>query len=387
MNSKLKMGMIGGGTGSFIGAIHRMAAGLDGLIELKAGAFSTRAEISSETGKNLFLDPERVYSDYETMISKESELPEDERVDFVSIVTPNFVHFDPAVKALKAGIPVILDKPMTLTVEEAYMLRDIVKETGLPFALTHTYTGYPMVKEAKALIRNGRIGEITKVYVEYPQGWLSTKLEDSGQTQASWRTDPKKSGMSGAMGDIGTHAENIVEYVSGLHITEVCAMLNTVVKGRNLDDDGAAFLRFNNGATGLLSASQVLTGEENTLKFRIYGTKGGIEWKHSDANSLILKSPGEPIKIFRAGVDLEYLSSEARMNSRTPSGHPEGFIEAFANIYKNFAMAIRKYKFHEEVPEENLDFPGVEDGVRGMAFIKAMVESTQLNQKWVALEV
>ena len=378
--------MIGGGKGAFIGAIHRMAIGVDGQIELVAGAFSVDPEDSKETGKQLFLNPDRTYGSYDEMFEKESQLPEEERIDFVSIVTPNFVHFDPAAKALKHDIAVVLEKPMTLTVEEAFELRDVVNNTGIPFAVTNTYTGYPMVKEARDIIKRGDLGEIRKVYVEYPQGWLATKLEDSGQMQASWRTDPKRSGMSGAMGDIGTHAENIVEYVSGLHITEVCAMLNTVVKGRNLDDDGAAFLKFDNGATGLLSASQVLTGEENTLKFRIYGTKGGLEWKHNDPNSLTMRWAGSPVQTLRAGVDNEYLSGAASANMRTPSGHPEGFIEAFANIYTNFSRAVRNYKYGESFPDELMDFPGVEDGVRGMAFVKAMVESSDAGQRWVKIE-
>ncbi|WP_187328823.1 Gfo/Idh/MocA family protein [Echinicola rosea] len=384
---KLRMGMIGGGPGSFIGAVHRIAANMDGKIELVAGAFSSKPEKSEQAGKELSLDSSRVYQSYDEMYEKEKQLPEGERIDFVSIVTPNHVHFDPTIKALQNGFHVVLDKPMTLTLDEAKQLEKTIEQTGMLFCLTHTYTGYPMVKEARQLIANGTLGNIRKVYVEYPQGWLWKDFSDEGNKQAAWRTDPKKSGVAGCMGDIGTHAMNLAEYVSGLKLDKLCADLNTIVDGRTLDDDGIVLLKFDNGASGVLMASQVASGAENNLKIRVYGDKAGLEWQQEDANSLILRHPEQPDQIYRAGGNVPYLSSYALANTRTPAGHPEGYLEAFANHYNNFTKTLLA-KINGQTPEKEwLDFPGADDGVRGMAFIEQVVKSGQSEQKWTKLEV
>lgn len=384
-NIRLKMGMIGGGPGSFIGAIHRIAANIDGEIELVCGAFSSDPEKSKAAGQSLHLHPRRVYRTYPEMLEKESQLPQEERMDFVSIVTPNHVHFEPAKMALEMGFHVVLDKPMTLSLQEAYELKQLVEKSGLYFCLTHTYTGYPMVKQARQMVQAGTFGTIRKVYVEYPQGWLSTPLEQTDNKQASWRTDPGKSGKGGAMGDIGTHAFNLAEYVSGLQLSQLCADLNIVVEGRQLDDDGAVLLRFSNGASGTLMATQVAAGEENNVKIRVYGEKGGLEWKQEDANSLLVKWLDKPTEIYRAGTG--YLSSYASHNSRTPSGHPEGYLEAFANHYRNFALCVKAKQQGQEPKAEWLDFPGAEDGLRGMAFIEKSVQSSESEQKWTAFDV
>lgn len=382
MDRKLRMGMIGGGPGAFIGAVHRNAALMDGQIELVCGAFSSNPEKSKETGKSLYLPDDRVYGSYQEMIEKESQLPEGERMDFVSIVTPNHVHFDPARQALEHGFPVVLDKPMTFSLDEAIRLRELVDETGLEFCLTHTYTGYPMVKEARHIVTTGELGTIRKVYVEYPQGWLSTRLEQAGNKQAAWRTDPERSGIAGAMGDIGTHAANLAEYVSGLKITKLCADISTFVPGRALDDDGSVLLKFENGASGVLFATQVASGEENCIKIRVYGEKGGIEWKQDDANSLVIRWPDKPVEIRRTGGNVSYLSNYAIHNTRTPAGHPEGYLEAFANLYRNFALTVRARMNGEGPKAEWLDFPNVDDGLRGMLFIDKVIESGKSDQKW-----
>jgi len=380
MNRKLRMGMIGGGKGAFIGAVHRMAAMLDGECELVCGAFSSTPERSRESGETLHLPPERVYGTYEEMIEKERKLPEGERMDFVSIVTPNHLHFHPAKLALESGFPVMCDKPMTYNLAEAKELEAIVGKTGLLFGLTHNYTGYPLVKEAREIVRSGRLGRIRKIVVEYPQGWLSTKLEDTGQKQASWRTDPGRSGIANCMGDIGTHAENLCEYVTGLEITELCADLTVFVEGRLLDDDGNVLVHFDNGARGILYASQISAGEENPLRIRVYGEKGGLEWRQEEPNTLVLRWLDRPIELIRAAGG--YLSERARFNTRLPMGHPEGFIEAFANIYRNFILALRSILDGEEPRPEYMDFPSVKDGVRGMAFIETVVESSRSESKW-----
>ena len=383
--SRIRMGMIGGGPGAFIGNVHRMAANLDGEIELVCGAFSRDPEKSKEAGEELALDPDRVYPDFKSMILAEKDLPADQRMEFVSIVTPNHVHFEPADLALKNGFHVVIDKPVTFSLEEAKKLAETLKASGLQLCLTHTYTGYPMIKEAKSIVDSGKLGVVRKVYVEYPQGWLSTKLEEGHQKQADWRTDPKRSGMGGAVGDIGTHAENLAEYVTGLKITEVNAQLNTVVEGRLLDDDSSILLRFDNGATGNLIATQVAAGEENDLKLRVYGEFGGIEWCHGDPNTLWVKWLDKPAEKRRAGVDNSYLSEEALIHSRTPSGHPEGYIEAFANLYRNFAFTMRSLRNGETPDPRYLDFPGIEDGIRGMAFIETVVTANNQPDKWVKL--
>lgn len=377
------MGMVGGGIGSFIGAIHRNAAFLDNCIELVCGSFSSDYQNSIETGENLFLDSSRIYKTYDEMIDKESKLDSSKRMDIVSIVTPNHIHFDPAYKALDNGFPVIIDKPMTYDSEQAKNLVDKVNETGIPFAVTHTYTGYPMVKEAKSIIKSGKIGKIRKVAVEYPQGWLTTNLESTDNKQASWRTDPGKSGKAGSMGDIGTHAANMVEYVTGKKIIKLLSKVNVFVEGRLLEDDGNVLITLENGIEGNLMTSQIATGEENDLKIRVWGDSGGIEWKHSSPNTLLLKLNGRPNQIYRAGVNNSYLSDFALANCRTPSGHPEGFIEAFANIYRNFSYSVKNYNNNKK-DDLIYDYPTVEEGYRGMRFIDAVIDSSK-NSKWIKI--
>ena len=380
---KLRMGMVGGGKDAFIGAIHRIAANMDGLIELSCGMFSINPEIAKDSAESLFIPPDRTYYSYEEMIKKESELPADKRVDFFTIVTPNFAHFAPAIMALDHGFNVVIEKPMTFTLDEAKQLKKKVDETGLVLCLTHTYSGFPMVKQAKAMIAEGKLGKVRKIYVEYPQGWLSKLSEREGNAQAAWRTDPKRSGKAGCMGDIGTHAAHLAEYVSGLKITKICADLNIVVEGRALDDDGGVLLKFDNGASGVLMASQVAAGEENAIKIRLYGEKGGLEWSHHEPNTLLAKWLDEPTQIFRAGANNgKFLSTFATHNCRTPAGHPEGYLEAFGNIYRNFALTLQSRLEGTKPTKEMLDFPGTDDGVRGMAFIDNVVASAQSDKKW-----
>lgn len=379
MKKKIKMGMIGGGSGSFIGAIHRIAAFLDGEIKLVSGCFSSNFSNSIATGKSLFMHEGRIYENYREMIEEEAKMPDGERIDFISIVTPNHLHFEPAMLALEKGFHVILDKPMTFSLEEALLLEKKAKESGLLFAVTHTYTGYPMVKEAKERIRKGELGNLRRIYVEYPQGWLAQDIADNNK-QAAWRVDPKRSGKAGCMGDIGTHCFNLVEYITGLKATEVCAELNTFVPCRLLDDDGAVLIRYEGGAKCVLMASQIAIGEENNLKIRIYGDKGSLEWNQHDPNTMLLKWPDKPTQMLRVGQ--HYLSALARFNTRTPAGHPEGYIEAFANIYRNFALALHSIKRGKKPRAEYLDFPTVEDGVRGMKFIETVVASSQSEEKW-----
>jgi len=376
------MGMVGGGTDAFIGAIHRLAALMDGQIELVCGCFSIHPEISLVSGKSYFLPDHRIYKTYREMFEKEVKLPEGERMDFVTIVTPNVAHFDPAMMALEHGFHVVIDKPITFTLEEAKLLKAKLEQTGLVLALTHTYSGYPAVKEARERVRRGDFGKIRKVYVEYPQGWLSAKQEDMGNAQASWRTDPKRSGKAGCMGDIGTHAHHLAEYITGLKTVEVCAELNRFVPGRMLDDDGTALLRFDNGASGVLMATQIAVGEENALKIRIYGENGGCEWFQHEPNTLLVKWADRPAEIVRTGNG--YMSDIAKVNTRTPGGHPEGYLEAFANIYRNFSLTVRSKMNGKEPKPEWLDFPTVEDGIRGMQFIETVVEAGyNSNQKWI----
>jgi predicted dehydrogenase len=386
MNRKLRMGMVGGGLDAFIGAVHRLAANMDGLIEVCCGALSINPEIAKQSGKVLFLPEDRTYLTFEEMIDKESKLPADKRMDFVTIVTPNFAHFAPAVAALEKGFHVVIEKPITFTLDEAKLLKKKVQDTGLLLCLTHTYSGYPMVKHAKSMVKAGDFGKIRKVWVEYPQGWLSKMSEREGNAQAAWRTDPKRSGKAGCMGDIGTHAAHLAEYISGLKITELCADLNIMVPGRALDDDGNVLLKFENGAAGVLMASQVAAGEENALRIRVYGEKGGLEWAQHEPNTLIVKWLDKPTQIYRAGTN-GYLSSYGLHNARTPAGHPEGYLEAFANLYRNFALTLTARIDGTKPKEEALDFPGVEDGIRGMAFIDSVVKSGQSKDKWTKFEV
>lgn len=380
---KLRMGMVGGSLDAFIGAVHRMAAWLDGEIELVCGAFSSNEEKSKLTGTALHLPSHRSYGSYEEMIRTEAGLPADERMDFISIVTPNHLHFGPAKLAMENGFHVVLDKPVTFTLEEALELKKVIDATGTLFCLTHTYTGYPMIKEARQLIAAGKIGKIRKVYVEYPQGWLTEFKEGSNYKQAAWRTDPNRSGISGCMGDIGTHAFNMAEYVTGLKVDAVCADLQITVPGRLLDDDGSVLLRLEQGVSGNLFATQVAAGEENNLKIRVYGEKGGIEWKQEEANSLLVKWLDTPTQVYRAGTP--YLSSFARFGTRTPPGHPEGYLEAFANIYRNFAFTLQCRLANSTPKEEWLDFPGIDAGIRGMRFVEKVVESNASEIKWTTL--
>lgn len=385
MKRKLRMGMIGGGKGAFIGAVHRIAANMDGLIELKAGALSEIADIAKESGKDLFIAEDRIYTSYEDMIQREATLPEDKRLDFISIVTPNFVHFPPAMMALEHGFNVVIEKPITFTLEEAKQLKQQVEKTSKLLCLTHTYSGYPMVKQARQMVKEGKLGKIRKVVVQYPQGWLSKLTEREGNMQASWRTDPSKSGKAGAMGDIGTHAAHLAEYITGLKITKLCADLNIMVEGRRLDDDGNVLLRFENGAAGVLVASQIAAGEENALNISVYGENGGLQWYQMEPNSLIVKWLDKPMEIYRAGTP--FVGNYAKFNTRTPGGHPEGYLEAFGNIYRNFAITLSARIEGTTPPEEALDFPSVEDGIRGMAFIDNVVASSQSNEKWTEHKV
>jgi predicted dehydrogenase len=382
---KLRMGMIGGGRNAFIGAVHRIAANIDGLIELSCAALSSNPETAKASGRDLFLPEDRNYGSYKEMFEAESKLPATERMHFVSIVTPNFAHFEPAMMALENGFHVVIDKPMTLTLEEAKKLEAKVQETGLILCLTHTYSGYPMVKQARQMVKEGKFGKIRKVCVEYPQGWLSEPSEKDGNQQAAWRTNPSKSGISGCMGDIGTHAAQLAEYISDLEIIQLCADLNRVVEGRQLDDDGNILLKFNNGANGILMASQIAAGEENALTIKVYGEKGGLEWHQEEPNTLKVKWQNAPAQLYRTGND--YNSSFAKHNHRTPSGHPEGYLEAFANIYRNFALTLNTQLAGGTPTEEMLDFPDAADGVRGMAFIENVVASGQSDQKWFDFKI
>lgn len=372
LGRKITYGMVGGGPGAFIGAVHRMAAVLDGRMELAAGSFSSNPEKSKQTGETLLLPTSRVYGSYQEMAEKESRLPPGERIDFVSIVTPNSSHFKIAKAFIEAGFNVICDKPMTTTLEDAEALCGLVKKRGVVFALTHNYTGYPMVKQAKEMVRKGEIGKVRKIVVEYPQGWLHADLDAQGAKQAVWRTDPSQAGVSSCIGDIGTHAENLVRYITGLEIEEICADLTTFVQGRRLEDDGNILVHYKGGARGILYASQISIGEENSLKIRVYGEKASLEWRQENPNYLSLKSDG-PELIYKRGNG--YLESVVAANTRIPSGHPEGFIEAFANIYRNAADTLAA-KLEGLSPDPVvLDFPTVRDGAIGVNFIHKTVES------------
>lgn len=377
---KIRFGMVGGSLEAFIGNVHRMAANLDGELELVCGIFSSDRQKSVQTGQHLGLSQDRVYKSIEELISKEKALPRDERMQFLSIVTPNHLHFPPAKLAIENGFHVMCEKPMTFNSQEAVELSKLVPSNNVLFGLMHTYTGYPMVKEAKNLIHSGGIGKITKVLTEYTQGWLTEKIEDSGQKQASWRTDPNKAGASSAVGDIGTHVENIIEYTTGKKLTAVSARLNQVVQGRELDDDGTIYIEMEDGITGSIIVSQVAAGEENELKIRIYGDQGGIEWLQSNPNRLIVKHLHEPSKILTAGSP--WLSDHAKAHCRLPAGHPEGYIEAKANIYRNFALAIRNKDLGLE-QDPIYDYPSIDEGVRGMKFIEAVVHSNNNNSQLI----
>lgn len=383
----LKMGMIGGGPGAFIGEVHRKAARLDGGIEIVGGAFDIDPKKSKQMGTQLNLDPARVYSTYPEMIAAEQKLPEGERMDFVSVCTPNFLHYPMAKALLEAGFHVMCEKPMTISVAEAKSLVQIVKKTKRVFGLMHNYTGYPMVKLAREMVRKGELGKVRKIIVQYPQGWLATALEKTGQQQASWRTDPKQSGGSGCGGDIGTHAENLAEYITGLKMTHLCAELTTFVQGRKVDDDINCLVKYNNGARGVLHASQVSVGEENNLAIWIYGEKGGVEWHQEHPNYLYVKMMGKPEQVWKRGNDyVGAYSAAAGRTTRLPSGHPEAFIEAMANTYLNFSDAVRASILRKKPEPLALDFPKVEDGLRGMLFLQTLLASAKSNQKWTAFK-
>jgi len=384
MSRKLRMGMIGGGRGAFIGAVHRMAAGIDGQIELVCGALHVDPEEAILSGQDLYLDPSRTYRTYHEMFEKESQLPEEERMDFVSIVTPNHVHFEPAKLALENGFHVVCEKPLSFSLDEALQLQELVQKTGLTFALTHTYTGYPMIKQAREMCQTGTFGKIRKVVVEYPQGWLSTPEEQTGNQQAVWRTDPKRSGKAGSVGDIGTHAENLAETITGLRITELSADVSTFVENRLLDDDANVLLRFDNGAKGVLHCSQISAGEENALNIRVYGEKGGLQWHQHDPNTMYVKWLDKPMQVYRTGTG--YMGDSAVAHTRTPAGHPEGYLEAFANIYQNFTKVVQAKMEGKEADKIYQDFPTVEDGVRGMKFIDAVIASGENNAAWTKID-
>ena len=387
VDRKLRMGMVGGGPGAFIGEVHRMSSRLDGVIDLVAGAFDIDPGKSRKMGRELCLDPKRVYGDYTKMIQAELKLPIEERIDFVAVTTPNNWHFPIARDFLKAGFHVMCEKPMTLTSTEAKVLARLVKQKKRVFGLMHNYTGYPMVKLAKDMVVQQKLGKIRKVVVQYPQGWLATALEKQGSMQASSRTDPKQSGAGGCVGDIGTHAANLAEYITGLRITEVCAELTTFVKGRRLDDDCNCLLKFNNGAKGILHASQISIGQENNLAIWVYGEKAGLEWYQEHPNHLSFRPMGQPEQIWKRGNDyIGTLSKAAAKHTRIPFGHPEAFLEAFANNYTNFAETVKCTIAGKKPDVMSLDFPGVEEGVRGMLFIETVVASTKSKQKWTKMK-
>ena len=380
---KLKMGMVGGGRDAFIGSVHRRAAMLEGNVDLVAGCFSSTPEKSKASGKDLLLADDRVYGSYEEMIAGESRLPVGERIDFVSIVTPNHMHYPVAKAFIEAGFNVACDKPMVHTVEQALDLVNAVEKNQVVFAVTYNYTGYPMVKQARYLVQTGALGKVQKVIVEYPQGWLLNRIEETGSKQASWRTDPARSGASGCIGDIGSHCENLVSYITGLGLNTICADLTTYVPGRLLDDDGNILLRFKEGAKGILTASQICPGQENSLRIRVWGTKAGLEWSQEDPNYLLVRSNDGPEQIWKRGNG--YLCEATKAGSRLPSGHPEAFFEAFANVYHNFCDTIRCKLMGTEPTEIMLDFPTVQDGARGVHFINKAVESSASTVKWLKI--
>lgn len=386
MGRTIRMGMVGGGPGAFIGEVHRKASRLDGHIQLVAGAFDIDPKKSKQQGMALNLDPKRIYTDFTTMLAQEKALPLDERVDFVAVTTPNNWHFPIAKACLEAGFHVMCEKPMTLNVKEALELKAIVKKSRKVFGLMHNYVGYPMVKLARDMVRQGDLGAIRKIVVQYPQGWLARALEREGQMQATWRSDPKQSGAAGCMGDIGTHAANLAEYISGLKIGQVCAELTKFVPGRVLDDDGNVLLRFKGGARGVLHASQISIGEENNLAIWVHGENASLEWHQEHPNYLHVRKIDAPEEIWKRGNGyVGAKSAAAGRATRLPSGHPEAFIEAFGNHYSNFASVLQALDEKRKPTELELDFPGVNEGVRGLLFIDAVVKSSKLGGKWLKI--
>ena len=367
--------MVGGGPGAFIGGVHRAAAALDGEIELVAGAFSSSPEKSRQHGRDLYLDPSRAYGSWEEMIEKESQLPEGERIDFVSIVTPNASHFPVARAALEAGFHVVCDKPLTTTLEDAETLCRLVDEKDAIFALTHNYTGYPMVKQARELVRQGKLGTIRKIVAEYPQGWLANA---SGINM--WRLDPEVAGISSAVADIGLHAWHLARYITGLEVEAICADTTSFGSGYELEDDANLLVHYEGGARGIIYASQISVGEENSLRVRVYGTEAGIDWQQEDPNYLKVIHVDKPSPVYKRGND--YLDPIVQHNSRLPFGHTEGFIDAFANIYRNVARTIAAKIAGEEPGEFDTDFPTVQDGARGVHFIESAIRSGR-ERGWV----
>ena len=379
---KIRMGMVGGGQGAFIGAVHRKAALMDGEVEFVAGALSASKEKAKSSAKALFLDESRSYESWQAMLEGEMLLPDWQRIDFVSIVTPNYMHFPIAKAFIEAGINVICDKPMTFTLLEAKELVRLVDVHKVVFALTHNYTGYPLVKQAKHMVQSGQLGNLLKIVVEYPQGWLLPMLQNQ-EVDGVWRANPDHAGVSNCIGDIGSHCENLAHYISGLEIKELCADL-TSYEGQPLDNDGNVLLRFENGVKGILHVSQLSLGEENNLKIRIYGSKGAIEWHQENPNDLWFRANGVPDQLYRRGNG--YLCEAAVRATRLPPGHPESFIEAFANIYKNATDCMRAKILENEATELEMDFPNVIDGARGLAFIETVVESNSSDQKWTPVK-
>ncbi|UCG15162.1 MAG: Gfo/Idh/MocA family oxidoreductase [Phycisphaerales bacterium] len=375
---KLRMGMVGGGRDAFIGAVHRTAACMDGRVSFVAGALSSTPEKALASGRDVGLDDRRNYGTWREMLERELALPQDQRIDFVSIVTPNDTHFPVAEAFVQAGFAVVCDKPLVHTSQQAAALIRAVQRAETVFAVTYNYSGYPMVKQARHMVEQGELGDIRKVIVEYNQGWLADKIEETGQKQAQWRTDPARSGIGGAIGDIGSHAEQLVAYVTGLEIDGICADITTFVPGRRLDDDANLLVRYTNGARGLLFASQICIGSENDLRLRAWGTKGGIEWRQEEPNHLVFRPEGRPERIYRRGND--YLCQAAKNNTRLPFGHPEAFIEAFANVYNAAGDAIRAGAGADGGPKH--DYPDVYDGARGVHFIERTVASSERDQKW-----
>jgi predicted dehydrogenase len=380
LQRKLRMGMVGGGRDSFIGAVHHKGATMDGDVELVAGALSSTPEKAKLSAQDLHIPPERAYDNWQEMLEKECALPEEECIDFVSIVTPNHLHYPIAKAFVEAGFNVVLDKPMVHTSEQAAGLIQAVEKAGNVFAVTYNYTGYPMVKQARHMVQQGMLGEIQKVIVEYSQSWLLTKLEDTGHKQADWRTDPARAGLGGAIGDIGTHAENLMSTITGLELDEICADLTSFLPGRLLDDDAMVLLRFTNGAKGFLTASQISAGYENNFNIRVFGTKAGLTWHQEHPNYLAYAPADEPVQTLSRGND--YLCETAQRTARLPWGHPEAFTEAFANIYLNATDTMRARLMGGEPTELELDFPTVYDGARGVAFVEKVVESSRSDQKW-----
>ncbi len=387
MKRKLRMGMVGGGHGGFIGGVHRIAAQMDGQIELVAGCFSSDPRKSRASGRDFHVPPDRTYADWQAMLKAEAAKPEAERLDFISVVVPNWQHCPISKACLQAGFNVVCDKPLGLSLKEALDLKKVVQSTGKVFCLTHNYTGYPIVKHARAMVAQGKLGKIIKVIVEYPQGYMTHQIEaKAGTGMARWRSDPKKSGISNATADIGTHAENLARYITGLEIEELCADLTAFVPGDPLETDSNILLRYKGGARGILFASQIMNGEENDLNIRVYGTRASLEWHQEQPNELLVKAADQPRQILTRG-NSAYLDKSATANTRLPWGHPEGFIEGFANIYLNAAQAIRDEVAGKKPPKKGYDFPNIDDGVVGMALIETAVKSAKARQKWIRFPV